>query len=400
MTTHSCRANAWLCATSMILQILNTIAGASAFLGLLGVIGYLYIMLRERQLKKSIREVVEGDPLFNAQQIVAILEQFKTDENKLQALQNLTHHDSQKARDLLDRFSQGSRLEDLSRFAKKETKKSALGGAGLILILLALIAAVATRLPSLAPRDTDKKDHKVLSSCTVAPPEDQASADGVSSALESHQFPYALTLAETYVRDFPHDSTAYRLKGIAHYKLEQYDSAIAAYDKALGICPDDLRVLFNKAAALSELGEFEGAKTIYKKLLEGNEQDLETRLSLAFVQLREGKLEDAWTNYHRVSAHQNGKPLLASANLGMGMARLLKTNLSQSNIQDGVQYLMAAICTDSRMEDVLLGRVTDIDSLSFRGFRPLLKVVGAKKLVEYEDLMTRIRNRSYSCPSV
>lgn len=382
-----------------MLQIITAIAGASAFLGLLALLGYTYLTLRTKQLKKSIREVVDGDAaLFNAKQIVEIIKTFDGDEARLQALSQITNHDAHRAKDLLEHFGKGAKLEDLSDFANKETRRNRLGGAALFLIVIAIIAYLGR--PSAAPSTPDEKrisSPSPVSQCDSAPPQSPASADAINSALDNHQAAYALSEAERYVKNFPSDPTAYRLKGIAHYRLEQYDPAVRAYDEALRLCPQDARTLFNKAAALSELGDLDSAGNIYEQLVNSNPNDLDTRLGLAFVQLRAGQYESAQRNYHRVSIHPDGKGLLPSSNIGMAVALLLTRPTTKERVAEAMKYLVTAICLQRDFEEVLLGRKTEIQSLSYKQFGPLLKSISLKKIPEYDRLMRRIRERKLEC---
>ncbi|PFX44598.1 hypothetical protein COL32_12145 [Bacillus pseudomycoides] len=60
---------------------------------------------------------------------------------------------------------------------------------------------------------------------------------------------------------------AYRNKGIALDKLEEFDLAIECYDKALEIDPSDYKSLLNRGIALDQLGNFEEAIEHYDQII-------------------------------------------------------------------------------------------------------------------------------------
>lgn len=77
-------------------NILSLITGISSFLGLLGFLAYLYFLLQNRRTERSVREIVEGEGLFNANQVLEILKEFRDDTQRLKALKHLTNLDAGK----------------------------------------------------------------------------------------------------------------------------------------------------------------------------------------------------------------------------------------------------------------------------------------------------------------
>ena len=60
----------------MVPEILQIVTATSGIVGLLALLAYLYYFNREREITKSersIRDVVEGEGLFNADQVLKIL---------------------------------------------------------------------------------------------------------------------------------------------------------------------------------------------------------------------------------------------------------------------------------------------------------------------------------------
>ncbi|MBD2474634.1 tetratricopeptide repeat protein [Anabaena sp. FACHB-83] len=66
----------------------------------------------------------------------------------------------------------------------------------------------------------------------------------------------------------PDDHDAWNNRGIALWNLGRYEEAIAAYDKALEIKPDDHDAWYNRGIALDDLERYEEAIASYNKALE------------------------------------------------------------------------------------------------------------------------------------
>jgi hypothetical protein len=67
-------------------DVLKVVMGASSFLGVVGLLSYLYFALQLRQAEQSVQSVLGGDSLFNASQVLSIMAQFKDDASRLEAL--------------------------------------------------------------------------------------------------------------------------------------------------------------------------------------------------------------------------------------------------------------------------------------------------------------------------
>lgn len=85
-------------------QTLYAVLGVSTPLGFLSMLAYFYFLQQFRRNEQSVREVIEGEGLFNASHVLKILETFKDDSTRLQALAILTNHDQTKAKDLLEKL--------------------------------------------------------------------------------------------------------------------------------------------------------------------------------------------------------------------------------------------------------------------------------------------------------
>ena len=61
--------------------------------------------------------------------------------------------------------------------------------------------------------------------------------------------------------------------------MEDYDSAIKCYDKALSINPENTNALSNKGAALANSGDLESGMKCFNKALEINPLDVNARIN-------------------------------------------------------------------------------------------------------------------------
>lgn len=95
-------------------QILAIVTGISGLFSLMGLFSYLYFQLQVSRAERSVREVVEGEGLFNANQVLEILKQFSDDNARLEALKAITHHDGAKARNILTKVQASVDIERLT----------------------------------------------------------------------------------------------------------------------------------------------------------------------------------------------------------------------------------------------------------------------------------------------
>lgn len=103
-------------------QILTVVASTSGVIGFLSLLAYLYFNLQIRQIsraERSIRDIVEGDGLFNADQVLEILREFKDEANRLKALDALTDHSYQSVQRVYDKIK--GRI-DISQIASKPNR--------------------------------------------------------------------------------------------------------------------------------------------------------------------------------------------------------------------------------------------------------------------------------------
>jgi hypothetical protein len=124
-------------------QIVQVLAGTSSVLGLLAVAAYFVFQMQSRTAERSVREIVEGDPLFDAAQVVKILAQFGDDERRLKALEILAHHDRGRAQHLLNKIKDDVDVNRLNRTGLEHQRRTLLiaGAALMVLGLMGLAYA-------------------------------------------------------------------------------------------------------------------------------------------------------------------------------------------------------------------------------------------------------------------
>jgi tetratricopeptide (TPR) repeat protein len=93
--------------------------------------------------------------------------------------------------------------------------------------------------------------------------------------------------------------SAWNNRGIALYDLGRYEEAVASYDKAIEIKPDDEEAWNNRGIALRNLGRYEEAVASYDKALE-IKPDFETAWNNRGNALRNlGRYEEAVASYDK-----------------------------------------------------------------------------------------------------
>ena len=117
---------------------LSLVIGVSTFLGLLGLLAYLYFLQQFRHVERSVRQLVEGEGLFNANQVLRILEQFKGDAARLEALKALAHYDTNKAQGILTKIKENVDVTRLQRLSIGHYRYVAAVSAVVFLVLAAL----------------------------------------------------------------------------------------------------------------------------------------------------------------------------------------------------------------------------------------------------------------------
>ncbi|MFA6584764.1 MAG: SpoIID/LytB domain-containing protein, partial [Elusimicrobiaceae bacterium] len=84
-------------------------------------------------------------------------------------------------------------------------------------------------------------------------------------------------------------------------RMKDYASAITSLDKAIALDALSAAAWYYKGIAFSEQGQTDKAADAFKLVLESDPQFLEARKKLADLRLKQGRIDDAWTNYQKLS---------------------------------------------------------------------------------------------------
>ncbi|MDE6225288.1 MAG: tetratricopeptide repeat protein, partial [Muribaculaceae bacterium] len=98
----------------------------------------------------------------------------------------------------------------------------------------------------------------------------------------------------------PFIADAYEVRGVAYQNLEKPQLAIADYDSALAQLPDNRSILFNKAIALEDVKDYEGAAESYEKLLKAHPNFDNAYLGRARLYLQTGDTVAALADLDKV----------------------------------------------------------------------------------------------------
>ena len=148
-------------------QVLTVSAGISGIIGLLALISYFYYSYRIRKIEtseRSIRLVVEGEGLFNADQILQILREFKDDTARLEALK--TFATNQKAERVYSKIKNNVDLVHLDTQNAKRLRQLSLQTAVVSLVIafigLTYSAIGSSPTPAAKPLSAITKDPRVI----------------------------------------------------------------------------------------------------------------------------------------------------------------------------------------------------------------------------------------------
>lgn len=99
----------------------------------------------------------------------------------------------------------------------------------------------------------------------------------------------------------PDSQAAWRDLGNAYYDGDMAQQAIAAYDRALALSPDDADVLNDQGAMYRQLGDFTRALANFEKALKITPSNLESLYNVGYVNAfdlnRMDKAREAWRRY-------------------------------------------------------------------------------------------------------
>jgi len=102
-------------------------------------LAYLYFLQQFRRTESSVRKIIEGEGLFNADQVLNILGQFSDDTNRLEALKALTNYDNNKAQGLLTKIKDNIDVSHLQKLSVDHYRHMS-GLTAIVFLLLAIFA--------------------------------------------------------------------------------------------------------------------------------------------------------------------------------------------------------------------------------------------------------------------
>lgn len=185
--------------------ILNIIAGVSTFLGFISVIAYFYFKLQIASAEKSISNLIVGESLFNAEQVLKILSQLESDESRISALKELTKYDAKKAQNLLEKVESEININVLSSTAsnwQRTTKNTTIFFMSLAILALLWSFFNHTRIPDsdpdvgVAPVIFDASNKKYIIKVLYQNSQQEILAKLIMSRLSSSGFTVKLSLAD------------------------------------------------------------------------------------------------------------------------------------------------------------------------------------------------------------
>ncbi len=141
-------------------------------------------------------------------------------------------------------------------------------------------------------------------------------------------------------------------KGLAHYKLEEYDEAIKAFDDALNINPTFADGWINKGLVFYKLEMLSDARTAFEEALKIEPGNARASNNLGVVLAREGELDRAKKLFEN-TIQENPDAILVNANL----AELL---LNSGGIEEASKK-MKSILIDDKSPDPNMGYIHFLD---------------------------------------
>jgi hypothetical protein len=136
---------------TMMPEILTIVTGTSTILGLLSLLAYLFYSYRIREIEKSersIKEVAEGEGLFNAEQILQIIREFKDDNVRLNAIKQFANVQQKSGERLYSKIKPNINIVRLQSHDHRVFEKGSLV-VGLVFLSLGLIGLLASLFPTM-----------------------------------------------------------------------------------------------------------------------------------------------------------------------------------------------------------------------------------------------------------
>lgn len=216
------------------------------------------------------------------------------------------------------------------------------------------LVAIGERRPGIENR---AKLYKVLSKLQHLPPP-HTSGNFMASAIARH----ALGRYDEALADFnralelePDDPEVFNNRGVTYDHLERYEEALSDYGRALKLKPDYPATLFNRGATYSSLGRYEAALADYTRALELRPDFLEALDNRGVTYMELGCYDEAIADFNRSLQLEHDAPHAL-----YNMACLFSI---QRKPDDAIPYLEKAIALDGKYREQA---ATDSDFESIR----------------------------------
>ena len=126
---------------------------------------------------------------------------------------------------------------------------------------------------------------------------DQGTAKAIAELDKKQDWPRMLVLARAELQREPGNSDWWFLQGYALARQGQHAEAIASYERAVRISPEDEGSWLSMAVSQIELRQPDGATRTYRQVLRYRPESAPAYLGLAELYQRQGKPDLAISNY-------------------------------------------------------------------------------------------------------
>jgi len=157
--------------------------------------------------------------------------------------------------------------------------------------------------------------------------------------IANRWFPEAISQLETLTVAYPESAAFWRRLGFARNNGNRYESAVAAYEKALAVEPrseDNVRnlvsALLNRAAELQKAKRFDDARVLYERVIKMYPRDWRAYNNLAILEMDRGHTQSA---YEILDGALKIHPYESSLHFNMGIVleRLGKNKAALAHMQ-------------------------------------------------------------------
>lgn len=124
---------------------------------------------------------------------------------------------------------------------------------------------------------------------------------GIQQLIKSKRFDLAIMALEKLTEVYPDFGLAYNDLGVLYFNHKDKEKALAYYEKAAALLPDNITIQKNLANFYHyEQGRLEDAMQMYLNVLKQQPEDIETLLAIGDVCIAIEKLDEAKSFYNRV----------------------------------------------------------------------------------------------------